>query len=95
MFDQKNEDKKNPYKNLDDLDIFETDIINDRTKKMEDILIYLQSFSKRFQGKAFLIYSIFLFVFGMLEFTFIYVFLLPEFYLKTDPSKSKHMFSLN
>ena len=68
------------------------DFVKKDSKKIEDILIDLYSFSNRFQLTTFFVICFFFFILGMQEFTFVYVFLSPEFYLKRDPTKSRSLY---
>lgn len=85
--------KKTTYESFCVLSETNDKLLNDRPKKMEDILIYLHSFSHRYQIIAFFVFSFFCLIFGIQEFTFIYVFLLPQFYLQSNPLQGKIIIS--
>jgi hypothetical protein len=57
--------------------------------KVEQILVILTSYSQKFQIKVILIYLLCSMLIGAHIFTFVYMFLTPEFYLPTDHTKSR------
>ena len=57
-------------------------------KNIEDVLVYLHSFSFRFQLKVLGLATVLFLSVGIHIFTFVYVFLSPEFFSASDPSLS-------
>lgn len=60
-----------------------------KTTKMEEVLIYLNSFNNKFQIEVISIFCFFFFFIGMHIFTVVYLFLSPNFYSKAKPYLGK------
>jgi hypothetical protein len=71
----------------DHIELSEYDKLNSKTK-IEEVLIYLHSFSNKFQIMTFLISIFYCFAMGLHVFTFVYMFLSPDFHAKGYPNKS-------
>ena len=68
---------------------FEVETNPKSSKKMEDILISLHSYSARTQQILLFFLSALHFALGMHIFTYVYMFITPTFYMKDNPTKGK------
>ena len=83
------------YIPLDEKENYEIKTDPSEKKKIGEVLIHLNSFSKKFQIKVLSILGFIYFVFGIHIFTFVYMFLSPEFSKPGNPSESKKSLSSN
>lgn len=81
-------DFKTNYIPLDEEHDDQVDNFSPQKKQIAEVLIYMNSFSKKFTIKVLGILGFVYFIFGMHVFTFVYVFLSPEFVSKGNPSES-------
>lgn len=85
-------DLSQPYKPFYDPITNVQEDLNKSEIQLETVLIYIHSYSRRFQVKTILVFFFISVFLGFHEFTFVFTFLSPKFYSRQDPSTCKKNF---
>lgn len=80
------DESNQPYRQLQEIESSTNKSFLNSKTKIEEVLIYLHSFSSKYQLRAFFITAWHCFVIGMHVFTFVYIFLSPEYDSDTQES---------